>query len=257
MLRSVPSCCELRISGAAFSFPGGAYLCLVQLFYSSRIEDGRILLNEEETRHAISVLRKVPGDLLQVIDGKGNLYAARIVKVAKRETELEILETKKFPSPEKEIHLVAAPTKNMDRMEWLLEKGIEIGLSSLSFIRCEHSERKQVNMERLDKIALAACKQSLTWHFPVLNDIVPFKEYLKNVQPKQGFIAVCKDAEEVLDKETHLKEAVHLMIGPEGDFSESEYLAAKNAGWVGLSLGEKRLRTETAALVGLTNLNFL
>ncbi len=215
------------------------------------------MLSEEETRHAISVLRKVPGDHLQVIDGKGNLYGARITKAAKRETELEILETKKFPGPEKEIHLVVAPTKNMDRMEWLLEKSIEIGLSSLSFIRCEHSERKQVNMGRLEKVALAACKQSLTWHFPILNDLVPFKEYLQNVQPKQGFIAVCKDAEVVLNKRTLLEAEVHLMIGPEGDFSESEYMAAKNAGWVGLSLGEKRLRTETAALVGVTNLNFL
>lgn len=229
----------------------------MQLFYSSRIENSRIILNEEETRHAISVLRKVPGDVLHVIDGKGNLFKALINKVNKKETELEIQETKTYPKPEKEIHLVVAPTKNMDRMEWLLEKSIEIGLSSLSFIRCEHSERKQVNMERLEKIALAACKQSLTWHFPELNDIVPFKNYLQSVHPMQGFIAVCKDAESVLNKQTSLKEQVHLMIGPEGDFTEDEYMLAKSAGWIGLSLGNKRLRTETAALAGVVGLNFL
>ncbi|MHB1278106.1 MAG: RsmE family RNA methyltransferase [Bacteroidia bacterium] len=229
----------------------------MQLFYSSRIEGDRIFLNEEETRHATSVLRKVAGDLLQVIDGKGNLFGARIVKATKRETELEILETKKFSEPEKEIHLVVAPTKNMDRMEWLLEKSIEIGLSSLSFIRCEHSERKQVNMERLEKIALAACKQSLTWHFPELHDMVPFTDYIQRMHPDQGFIAVCKDAEVILNKQTELKERVHLMIGPEGDFSDNEYALARAAGWTGLSFGNKRLRTETAALLGVTNINFL
>lgn len=233
------------------------YLCRVQLFYSSRIEGNRLFLNEEETRHAISVLRKSAGDRLQVIDGKGNLFLAEILRATKKETELEIHHTQNFPKPANELHLVVAPTKNMDRMEWLLEKSIEIGLSSLSFIRCEHSERKQVNMERLEKIALAACKQSLTWHFPVLNDIVPFKNCIKNNQPKQGFIAVCNDAETVLGTQTVLKESVHLMIGPEGDFSESEYLEAKKAGWIGLSLGEKRLRTETAALVAVANLNLI
>lgn len=234
-----------------------AYLCLVQLFYSSRIESKQIFLNEEETRHAISVLRKVPGDIVQVIDGRGNLFKAVIVKATKREVELEILETQNFPKPLRQVHLVVAPTKNMERMEWLLEKSIEIGLSSLSFIRCEHSERKQVNMERLEKIALAACKQSLTWHFPQLNDIIPYKKFLMEVRPNQGFIAVCKDAEIILNKQTKLNDQIHLMIGPEGDFSEDEYMLAKGAGWIGLSLGDKRLRTETAALVGVANINFL
>lgn len=221
------------------------------------MEDRRIVLNEEETRHAISVLRKVPGDLLQVIDGKGNLFTAEIIRATKRETELEIRQTQNYPKAAKELHLIVAPTKNIDRIEWLLEKSIELGLSSIQFIRCEHSERKQVNMERLEKIALAACKQSLTWHFPPLYDIVPFRDYIENKVTKQCFIAVCKEAQVVLNAHTKLSEQIHLMIGPEGDFTESEYQAAKKAGWIGLSLGEKRLRTETAALAGVAGINLL
>jgi len=233
------------------------YICAVQLFYSQQFSEGKILFDEVESRHAISVLRKQKGDILQVIDGKGTCYEAEILDANKKRVLLEIKGQTAYPKAEQSIHLVVAPTKNIDRIEWLLEKSIEIGLASINFIQCERSERKNVNMERLEKIALAACKQSLTWHFPELHGIESIKSFLE--KPIQGnrFIAVCEEAEVLLRPTTSIEDEVWIMIGPEGDFSTREYKEAKAAGWKGLSLGGKRLRTETAALLAVAEINFI
>jgi len=233
------------------------YICVVQLFYSQHIVDGKILLDETESRHAVSVLRKTQGDILQVIDGKGNRYSAELFDAHKKQAKLEIRETETFPESISKLHLVVAPTKNIDRIEWLLEKSIEIGIASIQFIQCERSERKMVNRERLEKIALAACKQSLTWHFPELHDLVPFKSFIETEREGQLFIAVCEEAEADIRKMKSLDKKVYVMIGPEGDFSPNEYALAKKAGWQGISLGQKRLRTETAALVAVANINLI
>lgn len=229
----------------------------MQLFYSQQISEGKILLDETESRHAISVLRKQNGELLQVIDGRGSCFEAEIIEANKKRVLLEIKGQVDYPKAKQALHLVVAPTKNIDRIEWLLEKSIEIGLASVHFIQCERSERKNVNMERLEKIALAACKQSLTWHFPELEAMQSLKSFLD--RPAQGnkFIAVCEEAEFLLKTNSEILDEVWVMIGPEGDFSPREYAEAKAAGWQGVSLGEKRLRTETAALLTVAEINFI
>lgn len=233
------------------------YICAVQLFYSQQISEGKILFDETESRHAISVLRKQKGDILQVIDGKGSCFEAEILDANKKRALLEIKGQKEYPKAKQSLHLVVAPTKNIDRIEWLLEKSIEIGLTSIHFIQAERSERKNVNMERLEKIALAACKQSLTWHFPELHTIESLKSFLEKPTHGNQFIAVCEEAEILLKTTTRLENEVWVMIGPEGDFSPNEYEMAKAAGWQGISLGDKRLRTETAALLAVAEINFI
>ncbi len=229
----------------------------MQLFYSQQISEGKILLDETESRHAISVLRKQKGDVLQVIDGKGGCYDAKITEANKKRALLSIQNQTSYPKSDKQLHLVLAPTKNIDRIEWLLEKAIEIGLSSIHFIQCERSERKQVNLERLEKIALAACKQSLTWHFPEIHAMQNLSSFLSEQASGDRFIAVCEEAEFLLQKTSEIKNEVWVMIGPEGDFSPREYEEARKAGWKGISLGDKRLRTETAALLAVAEINFI
>lgn len=233
------------------------YLWPVQLFYSEHIDGKEILLDADESRHATQVLRKRIGDEVLVMDGKGSLYTTRITEIKKKETRLDVLSKQEFPPSQAKIRLVVAPTKNNDRIEWLLEKSIEIGLAGIQFVRCDRSERKQVNLERLQKIAVAACKQSLSWHFPEIGDIIPFKDYLNQKQQGSCLIGVCENAEIHLKPGIQLEEEVHILIGPEGDFTPEEYELAKKAGWKGISFGEKRLRTETAALLAVANLNFL
>jgi len=229
----------------------------VQLFHSQQINEGKILLDETESRHAISVLRKQLGDVLQVIDGKGTCYEAEIIEANKKRALLEIRGQTDYPKSDKALHLVVAPTKNIDRIEWILEKSIEIGLASIHFIQCERSERKNIKMDRLEKIALAACKQSFTWHFPEINAMKPFKNFLDETREGNRFIAVCDGAEILLKTTTPIQNEVWVMIGPEGDFSPGEYAEARAAGWRGISLGEKRLRTETAALLAVAEINFI
>jgi len=164
----------------------------VQLFYSQQISEGKILFDERESRHAISVLRKQLGDILQVIDGKGTCYEAEIIEANKKRALLEIKSQIVYPKPSKSLHLVVAPTKNIDRIEWLLEKSIEIGLASIHFIQCERSERKNINMDRLEKIALAACKQSLTWNFPQLHTMESSKSLFEKPTQANQSSAVCE-----------------------------------------------------------------
>lgn len=191
------------------------------------------------------------------MDGKGGLYTARIREIKKKETHLDIVESKHFSNTTHPIYLAVAPTKNMDRIEWLLEKSIEIGLSGIQFIRCDRSERKQVNMERLQKIALSACKQSLSWYLPEISDMIPLKDFVATNVEATRLIGVCEGAELNLTPGFSYSGPVHILIGPEGDFTPEEYALAKSAGWKGISFGEKRLRTETAALLAVASLNFL
>ncbi|MDX5321268.1 MAG: 16S rRNA (uracil(1498)-N(3))-methyltransferase [Bacteroidota bacterium] len=231
----------------------------MQLFFSKDIQEKHILFDQDETRHAAQVLRKKIGDELIVMDGKGGEYFSRVSRIGKKEMELDVLRVVTHEKPKVQIHLAVAPTKNMDRVEWLLEKGIEIGLSSVHFVRCSRSERKQVNLERLEKIALAACKQSITWHFPELHDIQSFENFLTQADSQHGakWMAVCEDAEFTLQTNTIIEEHMWILIGPEGDFTPEEYQAARAKGWKGVSLGDKRLRTETAALLAIAELNFV
>lgn len=212
-------------------------------------------MDEDEAKHATQVLRKKVGDVLDVMDGEGNQYRAEIASASKKEVKLKVL-NQVYHEPEKsEIHLFVAPTKNMDRIEWLVEKCIEVGVSSINMVLCTRSERKQVNLERIRKIALSAAKQSLSFHLPIVNEIKPFKDILDF--PGEPFIAVCDASMPGFSEREWQPEKYAVLIGPEGDFTPEEIQLALEHHWKPISLGTKRLRTETAALIAVMQLNFV
>lgn len=198
-----------------------------------------------------------PGDVLQLTDGKGTLAVAKIKSISKNDCFCELVESKIIPSRNYFIHLAIAPTKNSDRMEWMLEKCVELGLDKISLITTQYSERKKVNMERLHKIAVAAMKQSQQAWLPLIEDNLPFKKIL-NCEAEQKFMAHVD-----INNPHHLKNLATaqkkylILIGPEGDFSGEEVEAALHAGFQKVSLGNNRLRTETAGLASCHILNLI
>ena len=208
----------------------------------------------DEAMHALRVLRLQSGDEMMLMDGCGNFYRAEVTLAHTKLCLFEIKET--FPQQRQwngNIHLAIAPTKLMDRMEWMLEKAVEIGVDEISFLNCQFSERRVVKLPRLEKIVIAAMKQSHKAWKTQLNDIVSFKEYIN--QPREGrkFIAHCYDEVprtylfDELRKPAEIEDAT-VLIGPEGDFSIDEVRLAVANGYQSVHLGESRLRTETAGL---------
>ena len=228
----------------------------MHIFYTPDIQ-AHPELPEEETAHAVRVLRLQPGDEVMLTDGTGNFYRARISLIAHKRCLVDIVET--VPQPplwSGHLHIAMAPTKNMDRTEWFAEKATEIGIDELTFLNCRYSERKVLKTERIAKILVSALKQSLKARLPRLNEMTDFKTFIQQPFSGQKFIAHCHEGEK-----TPLKDAVHkgeevvVLIGPEGDFSEEEVHLAEEAGFIPVSLGPSRLRTETAALVACHILN--
>ena len=188
--------------------------------------------------------------MISIIDGVGGLFSARIVVSHPKRTEVEILDKKFYPKKSFGIHIAIAPTKNMDRMEWFLEKATEIGVDEITPLLCSHSERKQVNAERMLKILVSATKQSKNMFLPRLNPLCPFEEFVMKAQAEGKFIAHCVDT----DKKSLLNNCpknknVIVLIGPEGDFSDVEIALALSKGFTPVTLGDSRLRTETAGVV--------
>jgi 16S rRNA (uracil1498-N3)-methyltransferase len=211
----------------------------------------KIFLEKEELKHCFKVLRKKSGDHISVIDGKGNYWLCEIIENTLASGEVKLLDSlsKSEKSRKSQITLAVAPTKSMDRIEWLLEKAIETGIDRLVLIKTKRTERSKVNLQRLEKIAWAALKQSGQLFFPQLLEMT-FKDFLDNPFSEQKFIAYCPDREEKLKlNAVSIKQDVTFAIGPEGDFTPEEYDAAKSKGFKPLSLGEQRFRTETAALL--------
>lgn len=202
-----------------------------------------ILLTEEESSHCIRVLRKQPGDEIQVLDGKGGLYTAAILDAHPKKCTAKVLNYC-FEEPTVSVHLAVAPTKNMDRIEWLVEKGTELGCTQFTFILTKRSERTKVNMERIHKIAVSAMKQSKRVYLPILDEPRPLNEFL--TKHPGGWVAHCDDAlpREQVDASGPLR----MLIGPEGDFTPDEVKATLKASYRPVTLGDARLRTETAAL---------
>jgi 16S rRNA (uracil1498-N3)-methyltransferase len=224
----------------------------MELFFSNEIFETHLFLKIEESGHCIKVLRKTNGDVIKVIDGKGNLYEGPIeIENKNKPVKVHILskthfEASKFQS---RFHLVIAPTKNADRMEWLVEKAVEMGIASITFVHCEHSERTNLRLDRIEKIAIAALKQSQQYWLPKITIPIPFKNYLEQFPADENcFIAHCADGEKNKFGIKPIKDSCRILIGPEGDFSESEIKLALAAGYKHVSLGASRLRTETAAL---------
>jgi len=233
----------------------------MHLFYTPDITPShpQYFLNEEESKHAVRVLRLEAGSPVQLIDGRGGLYTAEIKDAHPKRTILQITGvTTEYQKRNHYLHIAIAPTKNLDRLEWFLEKATEIGIDEISLIICQRSERKEAKTERLDKIITSAIKQSLKAYHPVLNEPIAFNKFLARPFNGQKFIAHCEDRDKTnLQAELQKHGRYLIMIGPEGDFSPTEIDAALDNGYKAITLGESRLRTETAALEACFEVNFL
>lgn len=222
----------------------------MELFFTNQINDTFLLLSEDESRHCIRVLRKNTGETVQVIDGKGHLIEGVLeIESKNKPAKVWIKSKTEFNATEFKsgFHLAIAPTKNADRMEWLIEKTVELGIGSITFLQCDNSERTNIRLDRLEKIAISALKQSKQYWLPQISMAVPFKEYIRKFAANErGYIAHCHDGEKVEFGMNNLKSPCHIMIGPEGDFSQAEVELAINKGIIPVSLGKSRLRTETA-----------
>ncbi|MCA5006095.1 16S rRNA (uracil(1498)-N(3))-methyltransferase [Sphingobacterium bovistauri] len=235
----------------------------MQLFFTPDIESQHksFILSEEESKHAIRVLRLTVGEIIHLIDGRGGIYETEIIDAHPKRTTLRVLSVQEnFGKISYKIHLAVAPTKNIDRIEWFLEKATEVGLTEFTPVICEHSERKEVKVERLEKVAVAAMKQSLKAYIPKINPAITFSKFI-DLAKDSGYtkgIAHCVDSEKkFISTSFNPKGNYLILIGPEGDFSEKEISQALDAGFVPLSLGEARLRTETAALASVIEVSLL
>ena len=220
------------------------------LFYVPNISAGNVL-PEEESQHAVKVLRLQIGTEITVVDGVGGFYKARITQPHHKHCGFEIIETfAGFGKRDYKLHIAIAPTKNIERLEWFIEKATEIGIDEITPVICRFSERKIVKEERLEKIIVSAAKQSLKAYFPKLNPLSTFDELMKKHEASQKFIAHCYEEDKrLLQAEIKKTSDVLILIGPEGDFSMEEVQKAIFLGFIPVSLGESRLRTETAGVV--------
>lgn len=219
----------------------------MKLFYGQVFPEVKI--NEDEQQHLIKVLRLKEGEEIFITDGKGNLTKGNLFFEGKK-VHLQVKEIQEnLPDFPRKLHLAIAPTKNIDRTEFFLEKAVEMGVSEITFLLTENSERKNINLERLKKQAISASKQSLRFHFPIINSLTKLTDFLPHISPENTFVAHChshlerktlQDAESLLD--------TTFLIGPEGDFSEKEVGILSEKGIKAVSLGNQRLRTETAGI---------
>lgn len=223
-------------------------------FFAPDIRD-TLTLPESDSGHAVRVLRLQIGDEVTVVDGVGHRYTCRLVDNHPKRARVAIISTEDVkPVWSYDITIAVAPTKNMDRMEWLVEKLVEIGVNRIVPLKCRHSERKEIKVERLEKIAVSAMKQSLKATLPTIDEMTPIATFLAEMKNRecQKFMGYCDDAVQRRLLARSLRPATDtvIMIGPEGDFSPEEVATAIDAGFVPVTLGDNRLRTETAALVG-------
>ena len=227
----------------------------MQLFYTNNSES-EFTLPSEESKHITKVLRKKEGDTLHFTDGKGQLLITEITSTDIRKTRVKII--KKIEQEKQHnyyLHVAIAPTKNMDRFEWFLEKACEIGIDEITPIICDHSERKFVKKERGNRILLSAMKQSLKYHLPKLNEAISLNNFMKQDFIGNKYIAHCENSEKIELKNKETEKRTLILIGPEGDFSVSEIEKSIEKNYLAISLGNSRLRTETAGLVCVTTIS--
>lgn len=213
-----------------------------------------ILIDSDEQQHIAKVLRMREGEEIYLTDGKGNLAKGTLIFEGKKVT-LNVSEVKEdLPDFSPRLHIAIAPTKNIDRIEFFLEKAVEMGISEISFILTEQTERKNISIDKLRKQAIGASKQSLRSHFPKINDLQKFSEFMKDLNPENTFVAHCNENLERISLNM-LREPQHdnfetytFLIGPEGDFSDREIQLLAEKGVKAVSLGNQRLRTETAGI---------
>ena len=224
----------------------------MQLFYNSEIKSGdkTFTFDKEESKHIIKVLRKQEGHKIHITNGLGYLFISEIILGLEKKCEVKIVKESFFKPSAFYTHIAVAPTKMLDRIEWFLEKATEIGIHEITPIICEHSERKIYKIDRAEKIIQSATKQSNQYYLPKINEAIPLSEFLKKNHSGQKFIAHCEET----DKKSFAKEIIKdnpitILIGPEGDFSSKEIKLAIENEFIPVTLGNTRLRTETAALV--------
>ncbi len=225
----------------------------MQLFFHPEVSenDKEIHFSREESKHIVKVLRKKEGDQLHLTNGKGWIFETEITLAEANNCSARIINSEKEPPPPYYLHLAVAPTKMNDRYEWFLEKATEIGIQEITPVICDHSERKVVKSERFKRVIQSALKQSLHTRIPVLNEPIKFSEFLEQEQSGDKYIAHCEDDKPRKLLSRSLKKGISatILIGPEGDFSSEEIRKALDSGWEAVSLGNSRLRTETAAVV--------
>lgn len=228
-------------------------------FFAPNIQESN-QLPEVESQHCIKVLRMKQGDKIFVTDGKGYRYSCTIIDPNPKHVYLNINSKEFIPNHwNEQITIAIAPTKNMDRMEWFAEKSTEIGINAIIPIKCSHSERKELKIERINKILVSATKQSLKTTIPQLSEMIKFAEFVKQPFDGQKFIAYC---DESIEKKNFIKEYIAsnnvlILIGPEGDFTPEEVSLAIENGFIPVTFGNSRLRTETAALFAVAAIQTL
>lgn len=231
------------------------------LFYAPDIISDIYTLSDEESKHAIKVLRLNEKDIIHLADGRGGFYKTEITNANPKHCEVKVLEKKEEDNKRNfYLHIAVAPTKNIERFEWFLEKATEIGIDEITPIECHRSERVVVKTERANKVITSAMKQSLKAYHPQLNELTKFKEFLKSVSGFSGqkFIAHCMEYEKLsLKNDYQYNQNVMILIGPEGDFTPEEVALAIQNNFKPISLGSSRLRTETAALTACLTINLL
>ena len=231
----------------------------MQLFYNSKISEKEALFifDKEESKHIIKVLRKKECDILYVTNGVGFLFKTEITLASDSKCTVKIISFEKQEKPSYKLHLAVAPTKMNERYEWFLEKVTEIGIQEITPIICEHSERKIIKTDRFQKIIESAMKQSLHYFLPILNEPISYKDFIKQNFEGQKFIAHCETTEKkILKNALKPKQDTLILIGPEGDFSTKEIQLALDNKYIAVSLGNTRLRTETAAIVACHSVVF-
>lgn len=227
-----------------------------QLFFNGELDEGsrEVHFGAEESRHISKSLRKRVGDLIGITNGKGLSFEVELVQCEARRTSGVVRAIHHKPPPSHRLHLAVAPLKSNERFDWLLEKSTEIGVTEITPIWCDRSERRTARMERWQRILESAMKQSLQYHLPVLNAPRDFVDWLEVQKQGIALIAHCQDGDKLSENEwtAGLRNPLTLAIGPEGDFSPEEVRRAQEKGFSAISLGPNRLRTETACIYGIS-----
>ena len=231
----------------------------MQLFFCENLAlNTEVILSQEESFHAAQVLRMRGGDVIHLTDGLGHLFKGELLNVDSKKSLVRLIEELPLKPAISHLHIAIAPTKNIDRFEWFLEKATEMGIAEITPLLCRYSERKEIKPERLNKVIVAAAKQSHHFMFPRLNPILKFEEFINSSTSENKYIAHCELSEKNdFGKSIIGKKSSLLLIGPEGDFSEQEIQLAISNNYLPVSLGESRLRTETAGVYACAVFNAL
>lgn len=228
--------------------------------YIGEIQGYMAWLTNEEAKHFAKVLRGKVGQEINITDGLGNMAKGLVNRISNSTVEIELTSViENFEKRDYKLHIAVCPTKNIDRTEFFIEKAVEIGIDEISFLKSFHSERKNINFERLSKIAQTAVKQSLKAYIPKMNDLMKFSDFISNNNSENKLIAHCNNDFKRKDLHSFVKPKTDylILIGPEGDFSKEEIVLANDNGFNGISLGHQRFRTETAAMNVVFGINWV